>query len=73
MTHRIISVDILPDKIYHEASINYIVKGDDQEIVLRAMTVFGKVMGEDKISYSHSYMYLSTLLERTQVVEERQK
>lgn len=56
MKHTIISSDVLPDNICHEANIRYVVKGDDQEVVLRAMTAFGKLKCKDKISYSHSYM-----------------
>jgi hypothetical protein len=73
MKHTIISVDVLADKIYHEASIRYIVKGDDQEVLLQALTGFGKLEVEDKISYSHSYMDPGPLQERERIVEERKR
>jgi len=42
MKRTIMSVNVLLDMIYHEASISYIVKGDDQETIIRAKTIFGR-------------------------------
>ncbi|KKA24843.1 hypothetical protein T310_1111 [Rasamsonia emersonii CBS 393.64] len=45
MRHAITTIDVLPDKVYHGAVVTYIIKDDDkeeEEISLRALTVFGK-------------------------------
>ena len=73
MKHTVLSVDIFPDKVWHEASITYVLKDDDQEVTLRACTVFGKALGETKISFSHSYLNPQPLMERKLLVEQRKK
>lgn len=54
--------------------VTYIIKDDDkeeEEISVRALTVFGKAVGEDKICYSHSYMDPTPLVERKRLIAQR--
>ena len=73
--HTITNIDVLPDEIYHAATVTYILKDDEEgeEVSVRASTVFGKVPGEGRIRYSHSYMDPSPLVERKMLVAQRKK
>ncbi|KAH8689051.1 hypothetical protein BGW36DRAFT_391693 [Talaromyces proteolyticus] len=75
MKHTITNVDVLPDKIYHSATVSYVVKNDpeDRLIQVRALTVFGKTPGENKIRYSHSYMDPTPLIEWKKAVDEQSR
>ena len=43
--------DVLPDKIYQQANIHYLVKGDveKEEIVVKALAVFHKGVEDEKV------------------------
>jgi len=73
MKHTIVSMDVFPNKLYHEALVTYVLKGDVEDITLRACTVFGKAIDEDRISFSHSYMDAGPLMARMRWLKEQKK
>lgn len=70
MQHEIHHFDVLPDRIYQEASISYIVKGDPEKrtVKLLGLAVFGKALGEDKMRFFRVYLDPTPLRERIQAV-----
>ncbi|KAJ5417599.1 Nuclear transport factor 2 [Penicillium crustosum] len=70
MTHTIGHVDVLPDRIYQEAKIEYVVKGDPEQKVIKVdgLAVFGRRVGEDQMSFFTVYLDPRPLLERKQMV-----
>lgn len=70
MTHTIGHVDVLPDRIYQEAKIEYVVKGDPEQKVVKidGLAIFGRRVGEDQMSFFTVYLDPRPLLERKQMV-----
>jgi ketosteroid isomerase-like protein len=70
MKHTIKRVDVLPDRIYQEADIRYVVKGDPErkEILLTGMAVFGRKPGDEKMSFFTVYLDPTELKERIMAV-----
>jgi ketosteroid isomerase-like protein len=70
MKHTIKHVDVLPDRIYQEADIRYVVKGDPErkEILLPGMAVFGRKPGDEKMSFFTVYLDPTELKERIMAV-----
>ncbi|KGO47707.1 Nuclear transport factor 2 [Penicillium expansum] len=70
MTHTIGHVDVLPDRIYQEAKIDYVVKGDPEQKVIKidGLAVFGRRVGEERMSFFTVYLDPRPLLERKQMV-----
>lgn len=71
MKHTIKTVDALPDKIYQEATISYVVKGDPEKktIDIQGIAIFGKKADEDVMSYFRVYLDPAPLLERIKQVQ----
>ncbi|RAK92477.1 hypothetical protein BO79DRAFT_65280 [Aspergillus costaricaensis CBS 115574] len=70
MKHTIGHVDVLPDRIYQEATIDYVLKGDEEKKVVsvQGMAIFGKRVDEDKMRFFTVYLDTSPLVERVRVV-----
>lgn len=70
MKHTIKHVDVLPDRIYQEADIRYVVKGDPErkEILIRGMAVFGRKPGDERMSFFTVYLDPTALRERIMAV-----
>lgn len=66
MKHFIKHVDVLPDRIYQEAEIHYVIKDDPEkkEIVVRGMAVFGKKPDEDRLRFFDVFLDSSQIKER---------
>ena len=73
MKHTIKHVDVLPDRIYQEAEIRYVVKGDPErrEILLPGMAVFGRRPGDEKMSFFTVYLDPTELKDRIMAVAVR--
>ncbi|EEA20854.1 hypothetical protein TMatcc_000851 [Talaromyces marneffei ATCC 18224] len=72
MKHTIKHVDVLPDRIYQEADIRYVVKGDPErkEIPVTGLAVFGRKLGDEKMSFFTVYLDPTELKERIMAVAE---
>ncbi|OJI82049.1 hypothetical protein ASPTUDRAFT_57814 [Aspergillus tubingensis CBS 134.48] len=70
MKHTIGHVDVLPDRIYQEATIDYVLKGDEEKKVVsvQGFAIFGKRVDEDKMRFFTVYLDTSPLVERVRVV-----
>ncbi|KAF3397102.1 hypothetical protein EIK77_003516 [Talaromyces pinophilus] len=70
MKHTIKHVDVLPDRIYQEADIRYVAKGDPErkEISITGMAVFGRKPGDEKMSFFTVYLDPTALRERIMAV-----
>ncbi|CRG88147.1 Cystinosin homolog [Talaromyces islandicus] len=70
MKHIIKHVDVLPDRIYQEAEIHYVIKNDPEkkDIVVRGMAVFGKKPDEDRLRFFDVYLDSSQIKERIEAV-----
>ncbi|KUL87150.1 hypothetical protein ZTR_05577 [Talaromyces verruculosus] len=70
MKHTIKHVDVFPDRIYQEADIRYVVKGDPErkEISITGMAVFGRKPGDEKMSFFTVYLDPTALRERIMAV-----
>ncbi|QKX62912.1 uncharacterized protein TRUGW13939_10080 [Talaromyces rugulosus] len=70
MKHIIKHVDVLPDRIYQEAEIHYVIKNDPEkkDIVVKGMAVFGKKPDEDRLSFFDVYLDSSQIKERVEAV-----
>ncbi|KAJ5959214.1 Nuclear transport factor 2 [Penicillium vulpinum] len=70
MTHTIGHVDVVSDRIYQEAKIEYVVKGDPEQKVIKidGLAVFGRRVGEDQMSFFTVFLDPRPLLERKQMV-----
>lgn len=70
MKHTIKHVDVLQDRIYQEADILYVVKGDPErkEIFIPGMAVFGRKPGDEKMSFFTVYLDPTALQERIKAV-----
>lgn len=70
MTHTIGHVDVAPDRIYQEAKIEYVVKGDPEQMIIKidGLAVFGRRVGEDQMSFFTVFLDPRLLLERKQAV-----
>lgn len=63
-------MDVLPDRIYQEADIRYVAKGDPErkEISITGMAVFGRKPGDEKMSFFTVYLDPTALRERIMAV-----
>lgn len=63
-------MDVLQDRIYQEADILYVVKGDPErkEIFIPGMAVFGRKPGDEKMSFFTVYLDPTALQERIKAV-----
>ncbi|OOF94626.1 hypothetical protein ASPCADRAFT_208288 [Aspergillus carbonarius ITEM 5010] len=70
MKHIIEHIDVLPDRIYQEASIEYVLKPDPEKNVvhINGIAIFGKRADEDKMRFFTVYLDPSPLVERLRVV-----
>lgn len=70
MKHHITHVDVLPDRIYQEAEIHYVIKNDPEKkvIVVRGIAVFGKKPDEDRLSFFNVYLDGTQIKERIEAV-----
>ncbi|KAH8693893.1 hypothetical protein BGW36DRAFT_463524 [Talaromyces proteolyticus] len=70
MQHTIKHVDVLPDRIYQEANIRYIIKNDPEkkEIDIKGIAIFGKKPDEDKLRFFTVYLDPSPIKERAEAV-----
>lgn len=70
MKHLIKHVDVLPDRIYQEAEIHYVIKNDPEkkEIVVRGMAVFGKRPDEDRLRFFDVFLDSTQIKERIEAV-----
>ncbi|PYI08822.1 hypothetical protein BO78DRAFT_364211 [Aspergillus sclerotiicarbonarius CBS 121057] len=66
MKHTIGHIDVLPDRIYQEASIQYVLKADPEKKVIHidGIAIFGKRVDEDKMRFFKVYLDPSPLAER---------
>ena len=73
MKHTITHFDVLPDRIYQEATISYVVKGDSEKkpVEVQGIAMFGKGVNEDKMSFFTVYLNPAPLQERIQWVESQ--
>ncbi|KAJ5164566.1 Nuclear transport factor 2 [Penicillium coprophilum] len=71
MTHTIGRVDVVADRIYQEAKIEYVLKGDPEQKVIKidGLAIFGKRAEEDQMSFFTVYLDPRELLERKQIVD----
>lgn len=70
MKHTIRHVDVTHERIYQEATVTYVVKGDPEQrpIEAQGLAVFGKGVGESQISFFTVYLDLEPLRERMREV-----
>ena len=70
MKHTIKTVDIIGDKVYQEATITYMVKGDPEQkkIDLQGIAVYGRKPGDEKINFLTVYLDPTELNERMALV-----
>ncbi|PWY96569.1 hypothetical protein BO94DRAFT_529937 [Aspergillus sclerotioniger CBS 115572] len=70
MKHTIGHIDVLPDRIYQEASIEYVLKPDPEKKVINinGFAIFGKRVDEDKMRSFTVYLDPSPLAERLRVI-----
>ncbi|OJJ72644.1 hypothetical protein ASPBRDRAFT_29581 [Aspergillus brasiliensis CBS 101740] len=70
MKHTIGHVDVLPDRIYQEATIEYVLKGDEERKVVsvQGLAIFGKRVDEDQMRFFTVYLDTNPLLERVKVI-----
>ncbi|GLA01207.1 hypothetical protein AnigIFM60653_011067 [Aspergillus niger] len=73
MKHTIGHVDVLPDRIYQEATIEYVLKGDDEKKVVsvQGIAIFGKGVDEDKMRFFTVCLDRSPLVERVRVISAK--
>ncbi|KAJ5835713.1 hypothetical protein N7447_001739 [Penicillium robsamsonii] len=66
MKHTIRHIDVTHDRIYQEATVTYIVKGDSEQRQIEAhgLAVFGKGVEETKIRFFTVYLDLEPLRNR---------
>ncbi|KAJ5770376.1 uncharacterized protein N7511_002427 [Penicillium nucicola] len=66
MKHTIRHVDVTHDRIYQEATVTYVVKGDPEQRPIEAhgLAVFGKGVEESQIKFFTVYLNLGLLRER---------
>jgi hypothetical protein len=66
MRHTIKRVDVVSDRIYQEADIRYVVKGDPEqkEILIKGIALVGKRPEQEKMSTFTVYLDPTTLKER---------
>lgn len=70
MKHRVVRFDVLHDRIYQEASITYVIRGDEEkkEITISGLAVIGKRPNEEVMSFFDVYLDWSPVQERLQLV-----
>ncbi|CAM6104016.1 unnamed protein product [Calypogeia fissa] len=69
--HTIKHVDALPDRIYQEATIEYVLKKDPEKkvIVVEGLAVFGKAVDEHKMRFFRVYLDPTPLAQRVKQLE----
>ena len=75
MKHTITHFDVFPDRIYQEATISYVVKGDPEKkpVEILGIAIFGKGVNEDKMSFFTVYLNPAPLQERIQWVASQKQ
>ncbi len=75
MKHTVLAVDVLPEKIYQEALITYIVKNDPEQVPIsvRGMAVFGKKVDESTVTFFDVYLDISPVFARIAAVVDLNK
>lgn len=70
MKHTIKHVGVLPDRIYQEASISYVVKGDPEKnpVEIQGLAVFGERTDEDRMNFFTVYLDPTPLAKRIESV-----
>ncbi|RAL06113.1 nuclear transport factor 2 family protein [Aspergillus ibericus CBS 121593] len=70
MKHTIGHFDVLPDRIYQEASIEYVLKADPEKKVIHVngIAIFGKRVNEDQMRFFTVYLDPSPIAERLKEV-----
>lgn len=71
MKHTIKHVDVLPNRIYQEASISYVVKGDAEKtpVEIQGLAVFGKRPDEERMRFFFTvYLDATPLVKRIESV-----
>lgn len=70
MQHTITHLDVAPDRVYQEADIRYVVKGDPgrKEIMIKGIAIFGRKPEEEKMRFFTVYLDPTALLERVKAV-----
>ncbi|KAJ5295560.1 hypothetical protein PENANT_c001G09996 [Penicillium antarcticum] len=70
MRHTVRHVDVTQERIYQEATVTYIVKGDPEQrqIEAQGLAVFGKGVSESQIRFFTVYLDLEALRERMREV-----
>jgi len=66
MKHKIIHIDVLPDRIYVQNEVTFIVKADpkQEELTMKVICLFWKTVNEDKTTMIDVYFDQSPVAER---------
>lgn len=71
MKHDIGHVDITPERIYQEATVTYVVKGDPERrpVEVQGLAVFGKGVWDSQMKFFTVYLDLKPLQDRMREVQ----
>lgn len=73
MKHTIKHVDTLPDRIYQEATIEYVLKKDlDKKVIpVQGIAIIGKAVDEQRMSFFRVYLDPTPIAERIQQIQRQ--